>query len=146
MKKIKKPPQLKKRGNKYPLRNLVAVAVHLLAQQNTLYFAEDLFVEMGISKALFYKHKMHEIDVIKEGLLKNKTITKKGLRNRWYLSDSPATQIALYKLMASKDELNRLTHQKIESENENRNKNVYEVVTRIVDPEKDRLEKKKSKK
>ena len=46
----------------------------------------------------------------------NKVNIKVGLRKKWYESEHPATQIALYKLIGTDEESNRINSQFIKAE------------------------------
>jgi hypothetical protein len=45
------------------------------------------------------------------------------MRSKWYTSNAPALQMALMKLIATPEELRKLSMQYIESDNKNRNEN-----------------------
>jgi hypothetical protein len=51
------------------------------------------------------------------------------MRSKWYTSNAPALQMALMKLIATPEELKKLSMQFIESENSN--KNINQEVTPI---------------
>jgi len=73
-----------------------------------LFFIEDIVSFLPCSKQTFYDHKLDELDTIKEGLLKNRTEVKVGLRSKWYKSDNPTVQLALYRLTCEDDERRKL--------------------------------------
>jgi hypothetical protein len=52
-----------------------------------------------------------------EALEKNRTELKVSMRSKWYKSNAPALQMALMKLIASPEELRKLSMQFVESEN-----------------------------
>jgi hypothetical protein len=72
--------------------------------KNKLIFKEDIYAYVPFSKQTFYDHGLDKVDSIKESLEHNKTEIKNGLRAKWYKSDNPTVQIALYKLTASEEE------------------------------------------
>lgn len=85
-------------------------------KKNNLYFIEDIVSYLPCTKGTFYNRKLHEVDTIKEALLKNKVVTKVKMRKKWSDSDSATLQVALMKLIGTEDEAHRLngTVQKIE--------------------------------
>lgn len=80
----------------------------------SLFFIEDVIVFLPCTKGTFYNHDLHELDTIKDALDKNKTIRKVEMRKKWHDSYVPSLQIALYKLLATDDELKRLSGQQID--------------------------------
>ena len=73
-----------------------------------VYFFCDLAIELGYSRQYLYSIGLDKDDAIKEALENNKKTIKRGLRNKWYINDNATTQVALYKLLADEEELNRL--------------------------------------
>ena len=55
------------------------------------------------------------------------------MRSKWYTSNAPALQMALMKLIATPEELRKLSMQFIESENKNTNNNFD--ISKIYDKE-----------
>jgi len=81
--------------------------------KNKLIFIEDLIAYLGISKPTFYSYfkvGSNEFNSIKELIDKNKINIKVGLRSKWYKSENTTAQIALYKLCANEEELERLNN------------------------------------
>lgn len=91
----------------YKTKDLIKLALKVIDKYR-LFFIEDIASMMGISKQTFYDHKLDEVDDIKEAMLKTKIQTKVGLRKKWYESNNATTQLALYKLIGSEDEIKRL--------------------------------------
>ena len=91
-------------------KKLEQKALKILEKKPDIYFTSDLAEEMGIARATFYNNNLDKLDSIKDALLHNKRIIKRGLRNKWYQSDNATTQVALYKLLADDDELARLNN------------------------------------
>ncbi len=77
-------------------------------QKYKLFFIEDVIAYIGCSKGTFYNHKLHELDLIKDALNKNRIEIKVSMRNKWYRSESATLQIALMKLISTDDEAHRL--------------------------------------
>lgn len=70
----------------------------------------DLAATLPVSRATFYSRGINKLDSIKKAFEKNRLSIKAKLRKQWVDSDASATvQIALYKLAANEDELQRLT-------------------------------------
>lgn len=73
---------------------------------------------MDTSRATFYNHGLDKLDTIKDALEQNRINVKKGLRKKWYESDNATTQIALYRLTSTDEELSKLNSQKVEHSGE----------------------------
>lgn len=82
---------------------LVEQCLKIIKEANIL-FITDLIAFLPISRATFYNYGLDKLDILKEAIGKNRVITKQGLRSKWYNSKSPALQIALYKMIATKEE------------------------------------------
>ena len=100
--------------------------------KHKLFFIEDIVAFLPCSKQTFYdffKVDSDEMDELKELLEQNRTELKVSMRSKWYKSNAPALQMALMKLIATPDELRKLSMQFIESENKNHNTNVINLGT-----------------
>lgn len=84
--------------------------------KNKLFFIDDIIAFLPISKSTFYDWNLQESDELKELLNTNRTELKVSMRSKWYTSNAPALQMALMKLIASPEELRKLsmTHTAIE--------------------------------
>ena len=84
--------------------------------KHKLFFIEDVVAFLPCTKTTFYEHKLHESNAIKEALEKNKVEIKTSMRSKWYKSNAPALQMALMKLIATPEELRKLsmTHTAVE--------------------------------
>ena len=104
----------------YDKKELFERAKAIIKEDDSIVFAEDIICELGISNATFYVHfekDSEEINTIKELLQENKTKTKRQLRKNWKDKESSAgLQIALYKLIATAEELERLNPPKQKEE------------------------------
>ena len=88
--------------------------------KNKLFFIEDIVAFLPCSKNYFYDHfppDSNEYDELKALLDTNRTTLKVSMRSKWYTSNAPALQMALMKLIATPEELRKLSMQFIESEN-----------------------------
>jgi hypothetical protein len=101
----------------YSNQELEQMAVEAIVN-NTYVFITDVIVDLPISSSTFYARKLEESEIIKEALLRVRTKMKGGLRKKWYESTNSATQIALYRLIANKEELDALSQQKQEHSGE----------------------------
>lgn len=83
-------------------------------KENDLVFVEEIIAFVPFGKATFYNHNLDKLDDIKKELDNNRIRTKAGLRKNWRESKSPALQIALYRLLATESEYDRLVLQKVD--------------------------------
>ena len=94
----------------YDKKKLYKDAISLIKDYN-LYFVEDLIALLPCHKATFYKLfniKSDELNSLKSELNHNKVLKKVEIREK--LADGKGVElIALYKLLATKDELQALT-------------------------------------
>ena len=81
-----------------------------------LIWIEEVLSYLPCSKQTFYDHGLDKFDTIKTAITKNRTDLKVGLRKKWYDSDNATTQIALYKLIGTEDESDRIKSQKNKTE------------------------------
>lgn len=102
--------------------------------KHKLFFVDDIVAFLPCSKSSFYEFYpdgSDELDELKELLNQNRTTLKVSMRSKWYTSNSPALQMALMKLIATPEELKKLSMQYIESENRNSNFDI----TKLYDKE-----------
>ena len=105
-------------------------------EKHKLFFIEDIIAFLPCRKSTFYEHFSNETDYYKrmfEALEKNRTTLKVSMRSKWYTSNAPALQMALMKLIATPEELKKLSMQFIESENTNKNQTFD--ISKIYDKE-----------
>jgi len=90
----------------YDKKKLYKDSIQLI-KENNLYFVEDLVALLPCSKSTFYNifnEKLDELDAIKSELNRNKVLKKIDIRER--LEEGKGVGlIALYKLLATKEEL-----------------------------------------
>lgn len=92
--------------------------------KHKLFFIEDIVAFLPIAKKTFYEYfplDSNESNELKELLETNRVSLKVSMRSKWYNSNAPALQMALMKLIATPEELKKLSMQFIESENTNKN-------------------------
>jgi hypothetical protein len=103
--------------------------------KNNLIFIEEIVSFLPCSKQTFYDYfplGSDELDELKAIIEDNTINIKSGLRNKWYESDNPTLQIALYRLTSRDDEHKKLnqTYTDITSKNEKiDNKFEIEILT-----------------
>ena len=89
--------------------------------KHKLFFVDDIVAFLPCSKSSFYEFYpdgSDELDELKGLLEINRTTLKVSMRSKWYTSNAPALQMALMKLIASPDELRKLSMQSIEQTTE----------------------------
>jgi hypothetical protein len=82
--------------------------------KHKLFFIEDIVAFLPCSKQTFYDFfpvDSDELDELKELLNQNRTELKVSMRSKWYKSNAPALQMALMKLIATPEELKKLSMQ-----------------------------------
>ena len=87
--------------------------------KHKLFFIEDIVAFLPISKPTFYeffKVDSDEFNDLKGLLESNRIELKVSMRSKWYKSNAPALQMALMKLIATPEELRKLsmTHTAVE--------------------------------
>lgn len=107
----------------YKTEDLFNTAIEKI-KKHKLFFIEDIIAFLPCRKSTFYEHFPNDSDYYKkmfEELERNRTELKVSMRSKWYTSNAPALQMALMKLIASPEELRKLSMQYIESDNKNTN-------------------------
>ena len=105
----------------YKTEDLFNTAIEQI-KKHKLFFIEDIIAFLPCRKSTFYEHFPNDSDYYKkmfEELERNRTELKVSMRSKWYTSNAPALQMALMKLIATPEELKKLSMQFIESENTN---------------------------
>ena len=80
--------------------------------KHKLFFIEDIVAFLPISKKTFYEYfpiDSNECNELKGLMETQRTELKVKMRSKWYQSNAPALQMALMKLIASPEELKRLS-------------------------------------
>ena len=99
----------------YKTAELEAKALEAI-RKNKLVFAHEVPTFINISKQTYYDHKLEQLDSIKSALDKNREEIKAGLRKKWYESENATVQIALYKLIGTDEESDRINSQRLKNE------------------------------
>jgi hypothetical protein len=82
--------------------------------KHKLFFIEDIVAFLPCDKTTFYRFfepDSNEYNELKELLNQNRTELKVSMRSKWYKSNAPALQMALMKLIATPEELKKLSMQ-----------------------------------
>jgi hypothetical protein len=109
--------------------------------KNNLIFIEEIVSFLPCSKPTFYEYfplDSNELNELKAIIEDNTINIKSGLRNKWYESDNPTLQIALYRLTSRDDEHRKLnqTYTDITSKNEKiDNKFEIEIIKNQNEPQ-----------
>ena len=104
--------------------------------KHKLFFVEDIVAFLPCAKPTFYDFfppDSNELNELKALLETNRTTLKVSMRSKWYTSNAPALQMALMKLIATPEELRKLSMQFIESENNTKINNSIKV--EIIEPD-----------
>ena len=79
-------------------------------KENNLFVITDIFAfYTGCSRTTFYNNGLDKLNSIKKAIDDNKQKTCQSLKNKWFHSDNPTLQIALFKTICSDDNLKRLS-------------------------------------
>jgi hypothetical protein len=124
-------------------RNKIFMLAKELVEKENLFFVDDIVALLPCSNSAFYDFfpaNSDKLDELKALLNINRTKLKVSMRSKWYNSNAPALQMALMKLIASPEELKKLSMTFIESENINTNTTIsreefFEAVTADVKSE-----------
>ncbi len=99
---------------KYEYEDLERMAVEAI-QKHKLFFIDDLMAYLPCARSTFYLKGLDKSDIIKDAINKNRILAKIDLRKEWRFSNNAALQMGLYKLLATDDELQRLSTHKFDS-------------------------------
>ena len=79
-------------------------------QANNLFVISDIFAfYTGIKSSQFYNLKLEKSDNLLKSIDDNKSKTCQSLKNKWFKSDNPTLQIALFKTICGKRDLKKLS-------------------------------------
>lgn len=113
----------------YKTEDLLSLALEAIGKYR-LIFIEEVVSYLPCVKQTFYDHGLDKSDELKEAIQKNKDQIKSSLRKKWYASDNPTLQMALYKLTATDQERKALsmTHTDVTTNGEAIGHLQYEIV------------------
>lgn len=96
--------------------DLEAQALKAISEDKYIVFIEDLLAYLPCGKTTFYNLGLNEVNTIKEALEQNKINLKVKLRKKWAEDGNATTEIALYKLIGTDAESDRINSQKTKVE------------------------------
>jgi hypothetical protein len=102
-------------------------------EKNNLFFIEDIVAFIPCGRSWFYenfKDGTDEMDTIKSMLENNRIKTKSSIRAKLYKSDKASELLALYRLIATPEEHQRLNQQYIDHTSKGEGIVVPEIVWR----------------
>lgn len=116
--------------------------------KHKLFFIEDIVAFLPCDKTTFYRFfepQSNEYNELKELLEQNRTELKVSMRSKWYKSNAPALQMALMKLIATPEELKKLSmsYQDVSTNGKEVNANInlsgltYEQLKKLAEPDKE---------
>lgn len=92
----------------YDINELRAKAIEAI-EKNKLFFIEDVLAYLPCQRTYFYDTlKLNKDPEILEMLEKNRVEIKVSMRKKWFVSEHPALQMGLYKLIGTDAEADRL--------------------------------------
>jgi len=91
----------------YDIKELEKKAIKA-AKDNELFFIDDVVSFLPCSSSTFYSHKLEKSEKLKEIIEQNRVNVKVELRNKFRYSDNATLLMALYKLICSDKERERL--------------------------------------
>jgi len=103
-------------------------------EKRKLVFFEQALTFGGISRETFYRFYpkgSKDYDKVSRALEKNKVFLKSAMQKKWFKSDNAYLQTNLYKLIGTKEELNRLSHRSLEIGN----KDVQPIQIEVINNE-----------
>lgn len=112
----------------YSKTKLEKQAIDAITKKN-LVFIEEVVAFLPCDKTTFYAHQLHESNAIKEAIEANKVNRKGGLRDKMYNAENPTAWIALYKLLGTDEEAEKLNGSKIKTEVTGKDGGAIEVAT-----------------
>lgn len=102
-------------------------------KKNNCMFNEDVYSRMAICEQTYFKYKLNKNTELQKLLKQRRVETKLKLKAKWLDSDNPTLQIALFKLIANKEEKDSLantSHLKVDQNEITRN---FEKLADIMD-------------
>jgi len=97
----------------YQKENMIKQCLEVIEKYNLIWITE-ISAFVPFTERTFYRYKCQECQDIKKALEDNRITTKVSLRKIWYHSGNPTLQLALYKLLATNEEFERINVQKLD--------------------------------
>jgi hypothetical protein len=118
-------------NKQYDYESLFRMSKDLIEAHNLTSYA-DIIAFLPCCEKTFYVYKLQDSQELKELLTANKVKTKLKLRKMWLEDGSPATQIALYKLLGTSEERDALNGNNRVSDHDS-DQTEFEVVDNLHD-------------
>ena len=99
----------------YDVKELERLALEAISE-NDLVFIQEVVYFLPCSSATFYNLELEKLETIKDALEEKRIKIKSKLRKKWYDSDNATVQIALYKLIGTDEESDRINSQKFKTD------------------------------
>ena len=103
-------------------------------EDNNLFFIEDIVAYLPCAKATFYDHfkiDSNELNDLKELLDKNRVVEKVAIRKKLKTSDKAAELLALYRLLATPEEHQKLNQSYVD--HTSKGKEITSITRTIID-------------
>ena len=107
-----------------------------VAESENLIFIEEIVSFLPCDKTTFYKHfplDSNELYELKTIINNNKVAIKATMRKKWYDSENPTLQLALYRLTSSSEEHKLLNQQYQDHTTNGKDMSVKDITIKIVD-------------
>jgi hypothetical protein len=98
----------------YNKEEITAKCIEVIKTEKLTFFT-DLVIYIEPALSTLYEWELEKSEDIKRELSKNKFLSKKKMRCKWEESDNATLQIAAYKLIADKEEIEALTINKVDA-------------------------------
>ena len=98
----------------YNKEEITAKCIKVIKTEKLTFFT-DLVIYIEPALSTLYEWELEKSEDIKRELSKNKLLSKKKMRCKWEESDNATLQIAAYKLIADKEEIEALTINKVDA-------------------------------
>lgn len=96
-------------------------------EEHKLFFIEDIIAFLPCAKPTFYEHfpnDSNDYKVMFEALERNRAEIKVSMRKKWQISEAPALQMALMKLICTDDERKKISMNHIDHTTNNESLNM----------------------
>jgi hypothetical protein len=97
----------------YNTQNMISQCLEVIKEKKLIWI-EEIFAFVPFVRSTFYAKKLDKSDTIKKALEDNRIEMKAVMRVKWLVSDNPTLQLALYRLIATPEEFERLNVQRID--------------------------------
>lgn len=98
----------------YSKKYLRDEAIKIISSDPDIHFISEVCSFLPINRDAFYNKNLHKDDKIKAALYKNKVALKSHLRKKWKDSDNATLNIALYRLIGTDKDRQKLSQQHVD--------------------------------